>query len=368
MKIIINQTDLLRQINIAQKAISSRTTMQVLEGILFEAKDGYLTLLATDFDMAIITKTACTIEEEGKIVINSALIGNIARKLPDAPVSISVKDKNIKIKCERIEFNLTGLDPIEYPSLPEVETDKHLVLNEELLSKAIKHTLFSTSLDDTRPALMGVLLDIDSNNINFVSLDGYRLSRVKLKAENSPEMKVIIPARSLGELAKIIEPEQDIKISTMSGHIMFEFGDTVFYSRLLEGKFVDYISILNEQYTSFVKINRQSIVDALERISLLAREDKARLVKVLIDDNSLEIKSNTEIGDGYEKLSCELDGDGINIAFNNRYLLEGIKVLDTTDIKLNLKGMINPCTIEPIDGDIDYTYLVLPVKLKSEEF
>lgn len=368
MKIIINQSDLLKQINIAQKAISARTTMQVLEGILFEAKDGYLTLLATDFDMAIITKTACTIEEEGSIVINSTLFGNITRKLPDSPVSITVKDKNIKIKCERIEFNLTGLDPIEYPSLPEVETEEKLLINEELLSKSIKQTLFSTSIDDTRPALMGVLLDIEKDKINFVSLDGYRLSRVRINVDNAPVIKVIIPARSLGELVKIIEPGQDIKISTMSGHILFEFGDTKFYSRLLEGKFVDYISILNEKYTSYVKINRQSMVDSLERISLLAREDKARLVKIILDDNTLEIKSNTEIGDGYEKLSCELEGEGINIAFNNKYLLEGIKVIDTDDIKINLKGMINPVTIEPIDGDLDYTYLVLPVKLKSEEF
>ncbi|MDO5718266.1 MAG: DNA polymerase III subunit beta [Tissierellia bacterium] len=367
MKITINQSDLLKQINIAQKAISNRTTMQVLEGILFQAKDNYLTLISTDFDIAIDTKTPCTIEEEGSIVINSTLFGNIVRKLPNEPIRIEVENHNILIRCEDIRFNLTGLDPIEYPSLPEVDTEDNFSLNQEQLSKCIKHTLFSASVDDSRPLLMGILVDC-SEELNFVSLDGYRLSRVTLEDVNAPDMRFIIPARSLGELDKIIEPEDEIKISHVPGHVLFEFGNTKFYTKLLEGKFVDYKAILSEKYNSYIVLDRKNMVDSLERISLLAREDKARLVKLLISKDKLEIKSNTEIGDGYEKINCKLEGKGTNIAFNNRYLLEGIKVIDTDKIKINLKGTVNPCTIEPVDGDVNYTYLVLPVKLKSEEF
>lgn len=371
MKITINQRDLIKAINIAQKAISNRTTMQILSGILFEAIGDKIILKSTDFDLAIETKVLCQVDEEGSLVINSNLFGNIVRKLPDAPVNIQTEGNNIEIRCENLNYKLTGMDRSEYPQLPEIKSEESIDISSKDMNKIINHTLFSASVDDTRPVFMGVLFEIKNDKLVCVSLDGYRLSRVRIglkEGENVDDFSVIIPSRTLNELTKIVGEDENIRISTIPGHILFEFGDTKFYSRLLEGKFVDYDQILNEESSSYVTINRSDLVHALDRISILASDDKARLVKLSISNNNIELKSNTEIGDGYEKVACVQNGEDLKIAFNNRYLLDGIRSVQTENILVKYKGSVNPCTIHPVDSDFDYVHLVLPVKLKSEVF
>lgn len=369
MKISITKKELLKQVTIAQKAISSRTTMQILEGILFEAKDGYLTLSSTDFQLSIITKTFCDIEKEGKCVLNSQLFGNIVRKLPDSMIHLELKDKLMHMTCDGLNYNLSCYEASEYPSMPQIEEENSIILTKDQVNLAFKYTAFSASLDETRPALTGILLDAKADKINFVSLDGYRLSKLSFKNENSSEIYVIIPTRAFSELTKILsEEDEEIKVVACQGNIMFEFGMTKFFSRLLSGKFVDYDGILSDKYTSHVIVDRSMFINALERISLLTREDKAKLVKVIFNNSFIELKSNTDLGDGYERVDADLQGDEIKIAYNNRYVLDGIKAIDSEKIKINLKGTVNTSTIEGIDSNVDYTYLVLPVRLKSEDF
>lgn len=364
MQIIINQPDLLSAINISQKAISA-SNMQILSGILLIAEDNKLTLMSTDFDISIDTKIACTIREEGAFVVASSIFGDIVRKLPNRPITIEKEGDSIKIKSGDILYNLSTLDYSEFPAMPEVSSEKKLSLSQNLLSEAIDYTIFSTSVDDTRPNLMGVLLEAVDNVVNFASLDGYRLSRFRLEKE-STDMKIIIPSKSLNELRKILEDEAELLISSSDSHVLFEFGDTKFYSRILEGQFVDYNGLLNTDLSFHSIVNRNEFVDALERISLLATSDKARLVKIQFNDNTIEFKSNSEIGEAYEKISCQYQGNPLTIAFNNRYILEGVKAIKTKDIKMSLESPVSPAILQPIDGDYDYNYLVLPVKLKSD--
>lgn len=368
MKLNIHQEDLIRVINIAQKAISPRTTMQVLSGILFEAKNGFLKLSSTDFDISIKTKTNGQIIEEGSIVIGSSLFGNIVRKLPREMISMETNGNTISIKCGEIEYDLRGLDKSEYPNLPEVNEDPKTSLSGNALNRAIEHTLFSTSVDDSRAILTGVLIEHKDGFLNFVSLDGYRLSRIKYSHKSS-DFKVVVPAKSLAELAKIVNDEDDVKISVVPGHMLFEFANTHYYTRLLEGAFVDYEAILGDQYTSYALMDRGLLIDALERISSLASDDKAKLIKLSFTNGKLEIRANTETGEGYEMVPIELHGEDLNIAFNSKYFLEGVKVIDSEMVKIYIKGQVQPCIIEPVDEEgVDYLYLVLPVKLKSEAF
>lgn len=368
MKIKIEQKDLSRHINMAQKGISGRTTLQILNGILLETMNGKLKLTGTDLEISIETYVECEIEEEGSIVINSRIFGDMIKKLPDALIYISVENNNINIKCENSEFNILGNPPEEYPDLPIILEQDHFEIQKDLFKNAIKETVFATIQDETRPSLSGVLLEIMDGYISFVALDGYRLALRKLPINTDKNVKIIIPGRALNEVNKILEEtEEMLKVAIAPGHVIFNLGETVIYSRLLEGQFFNYREIIRKEHKTTVMINKREFQQSLERASLLAKEEKANLVKLIIEDGEIEIRSNSEIGNVNEKLVANISGEDINIAFNSRYILEGIKIIDAEEIQLNYMGSLNPCIIKPLQ-DENYTYLVLPVRLAKDDF
>ncbi len=368
MKFVINQRDLSKHINIAQRGISSRTTLQILDGILIEAMDNKVKLTATDLEISIETFIDCSVQTSGSIVVNSRIFGDIIKKLPDAPIYIEVVNNNINIKCENSEFNIIGNPGEDYPDLPVVLEHDNFVLPKDLFKNAIRQTVFATTTDETRPSLTGVLLEIVNNEISFVSLDGYRLALRKLPTSSDINLKIIIPGRSLNELNKILEDrEEDINISAAPGQVIFNIGDTIVYSRLLEGQFFNYKDIMRKDHKTKVVVKKKEFQNALERASLLAKEEKANLVRLNVIDSTVVIRSNSEIGDVYEQLESRQDGENLNIAFNSRYILEGIKIMDFDELELNFMGSLNPCIINGVD-DESYTYLVLPVRLAQDDF
>lgn len=368
MKFIINQKDLSKHVNISQKGISSRSTMQILDGILIETLKDKIKLTSTDLEISIETFIPCSIIEEGSIVVNSRIFGDIIKKLPDSDIQITVKDNNINIKCENSEFNIIGNPGDDYPDLPTILEQESFVLPKDLFKNAIRQTVFATMQDETRPSLTGVLLEIQDNQISFVSLDGYRLALRKIPTKTDINLKLIIPGRSLNELNKILEDrEEDITISTASTQVTFDIGDTIVYSKLLEGQFFNYKDIMRKDHKTKVTVNRREFVNGLERASLLAKEEKANLIRLSVMDNNIIIRSNSEIGDVYEKVLSNQDGENVNIAFNSRYILEGIKIMDSEEIVMNFMGSLNPCIINGLE-DESYTYLVLPVRLAQDDF
>ncbi len=368
MKIKVNQRDLSKHINIAQKGISSRTTLPILDGLLLEASKGRLKIVGTDLEIGIETYVSCEIEKEGSIVVNSRIFGDIIRKLPDAPIYINVDNNRINIKCENSEFNILGSSAKEYPNLPILLEKDTFQLPKDLFKSAIKQTVFATSQDETRPYLTGVLLELNDNNISFVALDGYRLALRKLPTKSELDMKIIIPGRTLNEINKIIEDdEENVTVFATPNHVIFNIGDTMVYSRLLEGQFFNYKEIIRKEHKSTAVVNRKLFQDSLERASLLAKEERANLIKLSVREGKIFIKSNSEIGDVNEVVDAQIGGDDVNIAFNSRYLLEGVKVMDSEEIQLNFMGELNPCIINSVD-DENYTYLVLPVRLAQEDF
>ncbi len=368
MKIKIDQRNLSKHIGIAQKGISSRTTLQILDGILFEAKNDRLKLTATDLEVSIETYIDCDIEVEGSIVINSKLFGDIVRKLPHEDIYIDVVDNNINIKCQNSEFNIIGGLANEYPDLPIILEQDSFEIDRDLFRNAIRQTVFATIQDETRPALSGVLFEIEDDNISFVALDGYRLSLRQMPINSENYTKIIVPGRILNEINKILDESDDIlKIAIAPGHVMFNIGKTIVYSRLLEGQFLNYKEIIRNDHKTSIKVNKRELQNSLERASLLAKEEKANLVKFTIKQNELIINSNSEIGNVNEVISTEIKGEEISIAFNSRYILEGIKIIESETIELKFMGSLNPCIINPID-DENYTYLVLPVRLAQDDF
>lgn len=368
MKIKINQRDISRSINIVQKGISNRSSLQILNGIKMETKDGRLKLTATDLEIGIETYVNCEIIEEGSIVVSSRIFGDIIKKLPQSDISIDVKDFNMNIICEKSEFNILGNDPKEYPELPTIINQNSFNMPKDLFRSAIRQTVFATSQDETRPILTGVLLEVKDRIGSFVALDGYRLALRSIPIEAEEDVNIVIPAKALLELNKILDDtDEEFKIIIAPNHIIFNLGDTLFSSRLLEGQFLNYKDIIRDDHNTTVTVDKKNFQSSLERASLLAKEEKANLIKLNVEDSMIVIKSNSEIGNVNEEMSAYAEGEKVDIAFNSRYILEGIKVIDTDEIELHFMGSLNPCIIKPV-GDGNYTYLVLPVRLAQEDY
>ena len=368
MRIQVDQKKLSKHINIVQKGISSKTTLPILDGILLEAKDGKLKLTGTDLEIGIESYLEANILEEGSIVINSRLFGDIIKKLPNSEIDINVSENKMNIVCDSSQFNLIGNSSVEYPELPTLIDQLSLKIPMDLFKDIIRQTVFATTQDETRPILTGVLFEVIDGSASFVALDGYRLSLRNIKINSSEDVKVVIPGRTLSELNKILEEnEEDIEITLTPGHIVFNIGDTLVFSRLLEGQFLNYRDIIREDHDTRIKVNRKELQDSLERASLLAKEEKANLVKLNLFEDKLTIKSNSEIGNVHEEMTVELEGEDVDIAFNSKYILDGIKAMDEEEIELFFMGSLNPCIIKPAEED-NYTYLVLPVRLAKDDY
>lgn len=365
MKIKIDKKNISKHISIVQKAISTRTTMPILEGIKIVAKDNMLEMTATDNETAIITKLSAIVAEEGSIVVNSRLFGDIIRKLSDDIISIDVNEYKMNIICGNSEFNIQCQNADEFPELPEIEESDNLKIKTEILKDAIRKTSFAVSIDETRAALTGVLMDIKGSVINFVALDGFRMALKTIVINSDINKKVIIPAKNCNDLVKIVEEDlEEVDIEIGENVIRFNLGDTVFFANLLGSEYFQYEGLIKDSYKINSVVNRVEFQNSLERASLLAKEDRANLVKLSVFDDKIIITSNSEIGNSEEVVNCATNGEDLEIAFNSKYIIEGLKNIETDDITLSFTDSVNPTIIREKD-DLTYIYLVLPVRLAN---
>lgn len=364
MKIKVSQNSLAKCINIVQKGISSKTTLPILSGILLEAKDNKLNLVGTDLELGIESSVDCDVLEEGSIVITSRIFGEIIKKLPSLPIELTVdEDNSIHIVCGNSSFNIIGQPSAEYPQLPEIDNDISFEIPKDLLKNMIRQTVFATAQDETRPILTGALLEVKEGSASLVALDGYRLALKNVNVDCMNSIKAVIPGKTLNEVNKILEDDDsNVKIMVASSQILFDLGNTIIISRLLEGSFLNYKDIVRNEYKSKARVKTRDIQESIERASLLAREGRNNLIKFDIIDDKMIITSNSEIGDVHEEIPIKLEGEDIKIAFNSKYILDGLKVIDSEEIVLNFVSNVNPCIINP-NEDNNYTYLILPVRL-----
>ncbi|MDI9502558.1 MAG: DNA polymerase III subunit beta [Tissierellia bacterium] len=366
MKLTIAQKELQKHIQIAQRAISPRNTVQILDGILFEAKDGMLHLSSTDLELGIRTEVPCEIGQEGKAVLSGNMIGNITRKLPQDLVYLETEGTQTEIRCKNSQFQLVGYQPEEYPELTPVTGEPLLSIPGKEWRTAIRQTLFATSQDDTKPVLRGVLFDMKEDGVHLVALDGFRIALRKMNLPTEHRGSYIIPGRTLSEINKITDDDQIVSLFADKGNMSFSFGDTIVNTRLLEGQFIQYETLLQADSSVVFETGKKDLYDALERASLLAGEDRANLIKLYLSDNACAITSNTEMGHVFENVEGKLEGEPLEIAFNARYLLEGVKEIAADTVTLSFSTPLKPLLIRPVSEEEDYTYLVLPVRLGQE--
>jgi DNA polymerase-3 subunit beta len=365
MQVVCDGLDLSDAALKVSRAISNKTTNPILEGIKLVADNDYLTISATDLELAIEKKIKAEVKIEGETVVPGRFFTEFVKKLNKEKIELTLNDKNqLKIKYTDSEGSIQCYNPLEYPSFSKIDSNEFFAINQNDLKDLINKTIFSVAIDDSRPILKGCLFEIEEKKINAVALDGYRLALCKkdLKLATA-KTNVIIPARSLSELSKILdESEEIINIYIQKNYLMVDLKETKIISRLLDGDFLNYKQIIPQNFETSIVINKKQFEDALDRASLLSKVGQNNLVKFDIKENNMEITSNSEIGNIFEKVNASFKGKDLKIAFNARYFTECCRNLSDEFIKLNFNQPTNPCIITPIDGD-QYKYLVLPVRM-----
>lgn len=367
MHFICSQKNLMHSISIVQKSVSTKTTLPILKGIYLEAYSNNLKLVGTDLEIGIENIIEAQVHQEGTVVIDARLFSEIIRKLPDEDVELKLQENNqLLIKCDTTEFNILCSDATDFPELPIIEEEQCHQISQELFRNMIRQTVFATSQDESRPILTGVLMEIENDRLNMVALDGYRLALRSGKINSVDSNRVVIPAKTLNEISRIMNSDDDepINIIFTENQGLFTIGNTKLISRLLEGEFINYNQILPKEHQSQIKVSTKRLLNSIERASLLAREGKNNLVKFTINDDKMVITSNSEIGKVYEEISIELEGADLEIAFNSKYFIDALKAVDEEEVYLEFTTNISPGIIKPVNNQ-NYVYLVLPVRLSA---
>jgi len=387
MEIVCQQSDLNIAIQLVNKAVSARPTHPILSNILFTADEvtNKISLTGFDLNLGIQTSFDANVDKSGAITIPSKILSEIVSKLPsESPVTLKVEEdtENILLKSDRGSFNLKGIASDDYPKLPFVESGTSLDINPAVFLQALKLTMFSSSNDESKQLLTGVNFKFKDQSLESAATDGHRLAVVLTsEGENFSKLEMInnlnigddylsvtIPTRSLREIERLVSTklkEDTIKLFYDKGQVVFISSNQIITTRTLEGNYPNYGQLIPDNFSKVFKFERNLIINSLERIAVLA-DQQSSVVKINInDDNFASISADAQdIGNAKELLPVSFNCDQIEIAFNVRYLLEGLRVISSENILLKCNLPTTPAVLVP-DDDSSFTYLVMPVQIRS---
>lgn len=370
MKLVFQKDALLNGISIVSKAIPSKTTMSILECILIDANTSEIKLTGNDMELGIETKVEGSILERGKIALDAKLFYEIIRKLPDGGSSVTITSDskfNTSIECENALFNIQGRDGEEYSYLPYIEKDQYISLTQFTLKESIRQTIFSIAPNDSNKMMAGELLEVMDDTLKIVSLDGHRISIRNIKLNDHYEnRKIIVPGKTLSEISKILtgDNEKEVLIFFSKNHILFEFDDTLVVSRLIEGEYFRIDHMLSSDYETRVKINKRDFMDNIDRAMILIRDSDRKPIILNVEENNVNMKVKSSFGSMNADVMAHKSGKDIMIAFNPKFLLDALRVIDDEEVELYMMNPKSPCFIKDEEGT--YIYLILPVNFINE--
>ena len=370
MKFSCEKALLQSAIGTAARAVSPKSSIPALEGILLEAGND-LRLTGYNLETGIRTTVPAQIEQGGSLVLSARLFGEIIRKLPDDVVVFSADGYMVHISCGMSHFNILATDPEDFPELPSVEDKNGFTIKQSALGSMIRQTLFAVSDNESRPIHTGSLFEVGSTGVTVVSVDGYRLALRHESIEESgglPSYSFVVPGAALNEVEKICSDVDDPATVTQGErHVLFRIGDTMLVSRRLEGEFLAYRQAIPRNNTIQVEGDTRALISSIDRVSLIISDKLKSPLRCVFGDNVLSITTKTGIGDAADQCPIEGDGGGLEIGFNNRYLMDALKAAPAEKVRLELTSGVAPCVILPAEGEENFLYMVLPVRLKASE-
>lgn len=364
MKVYCYGLDLSDAIQKVIKASSVNKNLPILEGIKITAKGSSLTLTATDLELTIIKTINADVKIEGEVIVPGKFFSEFIRTLSGEQIELEcIDNSNLIIKYMDSETVVRCLNLEEFPPVAKVEEELSFTIFQKDLKDAINKTIFSAATNDARPILKGCLLDIKEKELLIIAIDGYRLAMCrKALADNNSEKEIIVPARSLFEISKVMaDDDTPTTVVIGSNKIMIDLAHTKIVSQLIEGEFIRYKNLISNEFASYATVSKQQFTNGVDRASLISRLEKNNVVKLDVKENIITIASNSSIGNIKENVVSSLKGRDLIISFNARYLMECMNVISDDFIIMSFTSSTSPCVIRPVEGD-EFLYLILPMR------
>ncbi len=346
---------------------SSRSSIPALEGILLICKANRLQMKAYDLEIGIQKEIQISSKEDGEIVVSAQIFSEILKKMEDNFIEISTDEKNrITLKGEKTEFHLLGIQAEDFPELPNMNQTFSIQLPDKQLKKLIDQTLFAASGSTQMPVLNGALFEKKGDLLTVAAVDGYRVAIAMEKVEEGKDFRFIVPTKALQEISKIMEEQGENKTNIAVGdkHVSFEIGGYQVMSRLLEGEFIDYKKAVPSEIKTEILIDKQTLAQAIERVSIMINIKNKTAVKMDLEEGKITLHCETSMGDVKDEIDIDIKGEKLNIAYNNRYMIEALRHARSEKVKIRFNGPLAPIAIYPEEGE-DFIYLVLPVRIKA---
>ena len=371
MKFTCYKDTIIKAINSVVKGVASKTTMPILEGILIQTNDNEIKLTTYDLEIGIEYVMECNVKEQGNTVVNAIMFSEIIRKLPDTEIEISLNDKNLlEIECEGSHYKLATMNPEEFPELPKIEIENSIEIEQNVLKNMIRKTIFAVSTEESRPIFTGCLFETESNKLNIVAVDGFRLAlrSVFLKTKTN-DFNAVIPGNTLNEVNKILSDSfEPVKIGIARNQALFEMDNCKIVTRIIDGEFLNYKNVIPSNWETRIRVNKNNLQDCFERISLISsssiEKEKKYPVKVNVDIGKVTISCTNQTGDAKEELFVATEGKNLEAGFNPNYFLDSLKAIDDEEVFVEFGSSISPCLIKSVDNN-DYVYMILPIRLKE---
>lgn len=368
MKFTIEKNVILEALNNVSKAISMRNIIPILNGIKFELnKDGlYLTASDSELNIKQLIKkeNIKNIEKEGTIIVQSKYLLEIIRKMPNDIIDFEVLDGfKIKIYTETNQYNLNCMDASEYPTIKIEESKDPLVINSNKLKEIIHQTIFAISTQELRPLLTGLNLKIMGNNLECVATDSYRLAKKSDNVNYSGEVNIILPGRNVIELEKTLPNDENVEIHIFSNKVLFKYSNIFFQTNLLAGNYPNTNNLIPTEFKYIIKTNLSQFNAAVDRAALLTQAKDKNIIKMVINDNVMNINSfASEIGKVEETINVECNNkEKLEISFSSKYMLEALKTFKDEDVLILLNSDIKPIIVKSVE-DESLIQLILPIK------
>lgn len=369
MKFSITQSEFTEIIQTAIGTVPTKSTLPILSTLMLEAGQGRLSLTATDLDISVRTGVECEVSEEGKTCLPARRLSEIVRELPAAQVEVTVEQNKAMLRCGKGQFQILGMDPEDYPKLPEVTAERQVKLDTEVLRKMIRKCIYAVSSDETRPMLNGVLVELAEGTFGMVATDGHRLAYVKRRQEvgKGKSGDIIVPPKALNQVLRLAGEEQ-VQIGFAKNYAVFELGRTVVYCRLLEGPFPDYRQVIPKEHPKKVSASRVELTGAIRRVAVLA-DQATRQIKMAFREGAVEISTRTaDVGEATEELPAQYSGDSVDIGFNAAYLLDSLGTIESDEVTVAASTPVAASVLWPVDQEEneELLCLVMPVRLPEE--
>jgi len=373
MKFSCEKAILQTAVTTAGRVVSTKSSIQALEGILIEADHSGLRLSGYNLETGIITHIQGEVSQPGAIVLSARLLGEILRRFPDNVVTVtSTENDSVHIVCGDTSFDIMGSSNEDYPELPCVQDGKNFVITQGNLRSMISQVIFAVSNNESRPIHTGALFEINEKELTMVAVDGYRLAlrrENRLDQSQGDSFSFVVPGAALSEVEKICaDSDKPVTITQGNRHVTFQIESTLLVARRLEGEFLNYRQTIPQNNTIMLEVETADLQRSIDRVSLIINEKLKSPLRCKFEDGILSISSKTAIGSAFDRCPITGDGAGLEIGFNNRFLLDAVKAAPVSRVRLELNTATSPCLVLPQEeSEHHFLYMVLPVRLRTGE-